>query len=221
MPEAVILSGAGPYSDPAHPFAETSQCLARLAAKNGWAAVVTEDIDAVMAEGLDGVDLIIVNAGAGEAGAGPHTPPEASTAGFGRALDRGISLLAMHCAIRSLPGYPRYHEALGGEWVPGRSWHAPVGELLVRPLHDAIVEGLCDFHVTDERLGGLRTSRGIEALAATAADDQVVAWAHRLGPARVVYSGLGHDARSYESAGHKSFLGRALCWLQPLDVFGD
>ena len=37
--------------------------------------------------------------------------------------------------------------------------------------------------------------------------------ARESGPARVVYDGLGHDTRSYGSAGHVELLRRAVEWL--------
>jgi type 1 glutamine amidotransferase len=38
-------------------------------------------------------------------------------------------------------------------------------------------------------------------------------WARESGPARVVYDGLGHDTRSYDSAGHVDLLRRTVGWL--------
>ena len=38
-------------------------------------------------------------------------------------------------------------------------------------------------------------------------------WARELGHSRLVYDGLGHDARSYESTAHRELLIRALDWL--------
>ena len=38
-------------------------------------------------------------------------------------------------------------------------------------------------------------------------------WAREHGPGRVVYDGLGHDARSYDSADHRALLLRAAAWL--------
>jgi len=223
MPQALILSGAGRYADPWHPFADTSARLAGLAADSGWEATITEDIDAALATGLDGIDLLIVNAGDSwrpvEEGApvvpGDPAIVEPARAGLAVALARGMTVLGMHISASSLRDYPQYREVLGGEWVPGRSWHPPLGEVHVRPLHDEIVEGCCDFTVVDERYTDLVIDRSVEPLAGSEGDDVVLAWANQVGPTRAIYDALGHDLRSYDSKGHRSFLRRALTWLLP------
>lgn len=226
MPSALILSGAGRYADPWHQFAQTSPLLQALAQDSGWHTVITEDIDAALADGLDGVDLIIVNAGDPWGDTTQKCDPDLIQAGADNlaiAFDRGISLLGIHCAASSLRDYPQYRQALGGEWVPGRSWHPLFGDFHVRPLHDSIVEGLSDFTLSDERYTDLLIDPDVEPLATTSDEngEYVLAWAHTYGSARVIYDALGHDARSYESCGHKSFLRRAMCWLLPQPEFED
>ncbi|MDR0284403.1 MAG: ThuA domain-containing protein [Propionibacteriaceae bacterium] len=224
MPVAVILSGAGRYADPWHPFPATSRRLQALAAENGYDVTITEDIDETLAQGLAGVDLLIVNAG-DPARAECDTPDPAlldrARAGLATAVARGMSLLGLHAAASTLRDYPDYRALLGGEWVVGQSWHPPQGEFHVRPLHDAIVEGLGDFTVIDERYTGLTIDRGVEPLAASTGEHHVLAWANQVGPGRAVYSALGHDERSYDSAGHRALLRRALSWLFPRPPFAD
>ena len=38
-------------------------------------------------------------------------------------------------------------------------------------------------------------------------------WAREHGAGRVVYDGLGHDSRSYDSPAHRDLLRRAVDWL--------
>jgi len=224
MSTALILSGSGRYADPWHPYPETSALLKGLARDSGWDVSICEDIDTRLADGLDGIDLLIVNAGdprgrVAEDHALIKKGRESLMAGF----DRGISLLGIHAAASSLGDYPQFRKALAGAWVPDHSWHPPFGELHVRPCDDPIVEGLPDFTVLDERYTDLVTDDDIEPLADTW-DDQgeyVLAWSHQYGKSRVIYDALGHDSRSYDSVGHKDFLRRVLCWLLPRQSCDD
>ena len=220
MQKAIILSGAGRYADPWHPYPETSALLEGLARDSGWDVRICENIDERLADGLDGIDLLIVNAGDPRGRlAEDHGFIEKGREGLMEGFDRGISLLGIHSAASSLGDYPQYRKALGGAWVPDHSWHPPIGEVHVRPLDDQIVEGLGDFTVFDERYTDLVTDTSIEPLVDTWDDEgeHILAWSHQYGKCRVVYDGLGHDARSYSSVGHDAFLRRILCWLMPIN----
>ena len=67
-----------------------------------------------------------------------------------------------------------------------------------------ITEGLGDISVTDERYSYLSTEPDITVLGQHAHDHlwHPVVWARDTGAGRVVYDGLGHDTRSYDSPGH-------------------
>ncbi|MCL2482953.1 MAG: ThuA domain-containing protein [Propionibacteriaceae bacterium] len=224
MPAAIILSGAGRYADPWHQYGDTSAELLTLAHDDGWDVTIAEDIDRTLADGLDGIDLLIVNAG--DSDQEPAEDPsliERGRAQLAIAFERGISVLAIHNAASSLRDYPQFRSALGGQWVTGHSWHPPIFEIHVRLEHDVIVEGLGDFTVADERYTDLLTDKDIEPLASTRDKNReyILAWAHQYGTARVIYSSLGHNTASYASRGHKAFLLRALTWLLPRPVFAD
>ncbi|MDR2930285.1 MAG: ThuA domain-containing protein [Propionibacteriaceae bacterium] len=230
MPKAIILSGSGRYADPWHPFAETSPLLAGLAHDAGWDTEIRDDIDHCLAAGLDGIGLIIVNAGDPWHNLDPdHDEPadpeviHVARAKLDAAFDRGISLLGVHCAAASLRDYPSYRAGLGGEWVPGQSWHPPRSLLHVRPLHDSIVEGLCNFTVDDERYSDLTIDPHTEPLLDVAGEDGdiVLGWARQHGSSKIVYDALGHDKASYDSCGHKSFLRRVMSWLAPHHQYDD
>jgi len=196
--------------------------LEDVARDSGWDVSICEDIDDRLADGLDGIDLLIVNAGDPRGRlAQDHALIEKGRESLTEGFDRGISLLGIHAAASSLGDYPQFRKALGGAWVPNHSWHPPLSEQHVRPLDDQIVEGLGDFTVFDERYTDLVTDADIEPLTDTWDEDgeHILAWSHHYGKSRVVYDALGHDTRSYDSEGHKDFLRRVLCWLLPRQSF--
>ncbi|WP_350347516.1 ThuA domain-containing protein [Agromyces sp. G08B096] len=223
---AVILSGSGRTADPWHPYADTSLVLAGIAREAGF------DVEIVLGplEGLasldDDVRVVIVNAGDpdgpipdGDPDPGDPSPELVSRAadGLDRALDRGVGVLAVHSAAATLRELPAYGEALGGRWVRDRSWHPEIGEAHVHIVgNHAIADGLADFTVFDERYTDLPLTGVIEPIAEheEAGIRHPLVWARELGRSRVVYSGLGHDLRSYESAAHRDLVHRALRWLR-------
>ena len=111
----------------------------------------------------------------------------------------------------------RWSKMLGGQWVPGRTMH-PKQDLFTVVVHsDAhpIVRGLANFIVFDERYSYLHTNLDITVVCEQFTDGGAhpIVWARESGLARVVYDGLGHDTRSYESAGHVELLRRTVGWL--------
>ena len=87
--------------------------------------------------------------------------------------------------------------------------------ILVRSDAHPIVRGLADFTVFDERYSYLHTNPDITVLCEHFTDGRLhpIVWARESGLARVVYDGLGHDTRSYESPGHVELLRRVVGWL--------
>ncbi len=231
---AIILSGAGRYADPWHPFAETSAALAGIVGSAGYRVDVSDDLLGGLAR-LGDADLLIVNAGdpensaaAADEGDALQAPSAgaiaAAAAGFDAALERGIGVLAVHAAASTLPELPAWHHALGGRWIPGVSWHPEIGEATVHMTGSHVIaDELEDFTVFDERYTGLRIEGVIEPIAEHEEGGMrhPIIWARELGHSRLVYDALGHDARSYDSAAHRELLGRALDWLSrvPAQVF--
>jgi hypothetical protein len=218
-PVAVIASGAGRYTDPWHPYAETSEALAGILRESGWHVDVVADPDAALTA-LEGVDLLVVNAGdpwrndAAARGADP-----AARAGLDAAIDRGIGIIAAHSALSSLRDYPAWRRVIGGAWIEGRSWHPEIGTATLRAVDDAdgIVRG--DIVVFDERYSDLEVDAGVRVLAVHDVDGAAhpAVWTHEGGGTRAVVSSLGHDARSYESAEHRALLARAARWAARRD----
>lgn len=221
---AVILNGSGRYSDPWHRHAETSEALAELVAEAGFTVEVADDVDAAVAALPDDVALVVVNAGdphgpvpeGGAASAPDASVLRAANATLEAAIERGIGIVAMHSAAASLRDYPAFEAALGARWVPDHSWHPPIGEAAVHLVgNHAIIDGLEDFSVFDERYTDFRLDGVIEPIAEHEHDGvrHPLVWAREFGRSRLVYDALGHDARSYESAGHRALLAASLDWL--------
>ena len=232
MARALILSGSGRYSDPWHPYRETSALLAEIVHDAGYEPRIETDADGALRR-LDGsVRLVVVNAGdpdgpdhgddaSGPTGRRDRVSPTAEElaagdAALAAALYRGVGILAMHAAAASLREYPTYGAALGGRWIRGSSWHPQQGEaevLLVR--EHPLTVGLDDFTVDDERYTDLHLDAEVQRLAEhdEGGRRHPLVWTRDLGASRLVYDALGHDPRSYASPGHRALLAHALRWL--------
>jgi type 1 glutamine amidotransferase len=213
--EVLIISGAGDYIDPWHRFDETSLRLAEIIAGLGHQVTVSDAVDQALAEPGE-PDLIVVNIG-NPREARPQSRIDAAERGLNRHLQRGGALLGVHVSATSMTTMSRWSQMLGGHWVTGRTMH-PKQDLFTVVVHsDAhpIVRGLTDFKVFDERYSNLHTNRDITVMCEQFTDGGLhpIVWARESGLARVVYDGLGHDIRSYESAGHLELLRRTVGWL--------
>jgi type 1 glutamine amidotransferase len=219
---ALILSGAGRYADPWHPFAETSARLAGILRDEGFDVEISEDVDARMAalSGPDAPDLLVLNIGDPGNTAPEHPEPVAERKGRDGLLAylaNARPLLAMHVTSTSLHGIPEWEGILGGVWARGTTMHPDYGPAHIRVHPDAhpIVAGLADFEVQDERYTYLRTQPGLVPLASHEHDgaEHPLLWARTYGDARVVYDALGHDTASYDSETHRVIVARAARWL--------
>ncbi|MFB7894559.1 ThuA domain-containing protein [Microbacterium sp. NPDC056044] len=216
-PRAVIATGTGRYADPWHPFPATSVRIADALRADDWQVTVDDDVDHALAH-LDGVDLLVVNAGdpwrEGGTELGRGADP-AADAGLRAAIARGIGLVAIHAALSSLRDHPAWRAAIGGEWQPGVSWHPPIGDARVRVVDgDHPVSGrMLHLDVFDERYSGLVVDAGARVLAVHDVDGAVhpAVWV-REQPTRAVVCSLGHDERSYDSPAHVELLQRAARW---------
>jgi uncharacterized protein len=215
MAEVLIVTGAGCYSDPWHPFAATSQCLANIISGLGHHVEVSDAVEEALAEPGDR-DLIVVNIG-NPVVARPQFMIDNAERGLDRHLQRGGALLGMHVSAASMTSMSGWSRMLGGHWVRGRTMHPKLdlATIVVRAGAHPIVDGLADFTVFDERYSYLHTNSDITVLCVHYTDQRMhpIVWARQSGMARVVYDGLGHDTRSYNSAGHAELLRRSVGWL--------
>ncbi|GAA5202842.1 ThuA domain-containing protein [Microbacterium jejuense] len=213
-PRVVIATGAGRYADPWHPFPATSARIAEILRADGWDAAIDDDVDHALAH-LDGVDLLVVNAGDPWRDGGEPRVDPAAAAGLAEAIARGIGLIGVHAALSSLRDHPAWREAIGGEWAPGTSWHPPIGDARVRIIDTghALTDGATDLEVFDERYSDLVVDADARVLAVHDVDgaEHAAVWV-REQPTRAVVSSLGHDERAYDSPALAALLQRAARW---------
>jgi type 1 glutamine amidotransferase len=214
MPRSLVLSGGGKFADPWHRFARTSARLADVLWSLGHHVEVTDFVSDRVAD-LAHFDLIVVNAAAGPGLSAAEQ--DAARDGLRAALDRGVGVLAMHVGVGALLRLPQWEAVTGAAWVEGQSGHPPLGPARVQTHQDRhpIVGSVPDFDVTDERYTGLRLAPGLVPLATHRHQGRQypLVWARDLGRTRVVADTLGHDPRSYDSAGHRRLLTHAVRWL--------
>ncbi|MFD7021123.1 ThuA domain-containing protein [Promicromonospora sukumoe] len=214
----LILSGRGRYEDPWHDHAATSHATAGVLGELGAVEVRGLFRDAL--DDLDSVDLLVVNGGTGRRDAdfdgsdddwrGFHD----RLAGWARA---GGAVLGLHQAANTFYDAPDWETVLGGRWVPGESMHPPIGTARFElTIGHPMTEGLSVVEAFDERYCRLRVASGTRVLGTTLDDDGAphpVLWINEAHGGRSVYSGLGHDVRSFASEGHQELLRRAASWL--------
>jgi type 1 glutamine amidotransferase len=223
-PKALLLTGAGRYSDPWHPFAETSQALAELLREAGFDVEIPADVDSAL-EGLTALDLpvlLAVNVGLPRDDRPSPGTPEAA-AGLRRWLESGGPMLVSHASSTSFLDLPEWEEGLGGCWIRGTSMHPEYGtaRIHLQGGSDPVVANIPDFDLMDERYSYLRTAPGITVHASHSYEgrEHPVMWSLHRGASprgstgRTFYDALGHDAASYESPEHRELLLRAISWL--------
>lgn len=216
MTSALIISGGRDYTDPWHPYAETSQRIAGILEAEDCTTLVT---DRVADAAFHDADLLVINAWnhdrASDGDAGLR-------AGIAAHLGAGKPLLVVHCSAMLFSAPPEsawddWEEIVGALWVRGTSMHPEFGEAQVRVETDRhpIVAGVQDFTVLDERYSFLRVAPEVEPLAWHELDGgrHPLLWAHTYRDARVVYDALGHDTRSYDSPERRELLARSAAWL--------
>ncbi|OYN88824.1 ThuA domain-containing protein [Parenemella sanctibonifatiensis] len=232
-PTIRVVRGHGRYTDPWHPFVESSDGIASVAREHPGASVDLVDAEPAALADLSGVDLVILNTGTGT---DPKSPlPEdaewaAAHEAFGAWIDGGGKVIGTHTAAASLRDWPRWSELLGGQWVRGVSMHPPRSDAHFRPvtgqeshpLLAGLPEGVRAF---DERYSKL-----------TLAPDSVPVLEHELeeqywseGPdgtqhgarqlcvwvsaAGLIYDALGHGPEAYESPGRRRLLANEIAHL--------
>lgn len=211
---ALLLSGgAPPYVDPWHPFAASSDRLAQVAEGLGWAVERADDVAGRLGQGLDGIDVLLVNAPGPDGDVDPALLEAAdrALAGF---LGRSGAVVGLHIGAVTLLGLPRWNALTGARWIQGVSGHPPLGDCVVHGHDDPRVPG--DLDLLDERYTDLELAGDRTVLVSYDGDDgrtHPLVWAREVDGTRVLVDTFGHDARSFDSTTHRELLERSLRWV--------
>lgn len=217
-----IVTGVGRFSDPWHPYAETSPRISDLLTERGHQVETTESTPEAFTD-LVATDLLILNLGGGTG----DQPRDASWLpifdGLGEWIEAGHPILAIHAAANAFPDWPAWRELLGGLWVRGVSHHPPRTEFTfdVAPAgrdHPA-VGGLTTITTLDERYSELDVADGSVPLLQHRFDDkdQIMVWAVEKEHRRAIYDGLGHNLEAYDSPDRCQLLASEVAWLLDQD----
>jgi hypothetical protein len=214
-PSALVVSGAGRFGDPWHPFPETSAALGTALRDRGYTVAVQDDAEAGLAALSAGPlpSLLVLNIG----WYGPDRFCEAATEGLLTALQTGLPTLLVHSTLTAFPDWPLWHDIVGGGWTYGTTYHpdAAPGVVLAHPDHP-LTTGLDRLAITDERYTRLWVGDGSRVFLEHEEDGQrhALGWTRSWGASPVVADALGHDAAAYRAPGRAMLLQRELEWLQ-------
>jgi type 1 glutamine amidotransferase len=218
--KVTILSGSGRYQDEWHDFTATSVEVARSLERMGLAVAVRAFKPHAVAQDVPAADLVVVNSGHGEYRPLSDGPEDRWAEAFQTLRDhraRGGALLALHMASNTLDGLDEWPEWVGGRWVQGRSMHPPIGEARVEvtTTDHPITAGLEPFSLFDELYCHLEVAPTSKVLLhhEYEGEDQPLVWVVERDGGRTVYDALGHDVRSFASAGRIDLLRREVQWL--------
>ncbi|CAH0149010.1 hypothetical protein SRABI98_00738 [Microbacterium sp. Bi98] len=212
--QAMLASADGRYTDPWHPFTDTTDCLRRVLQRIGFEVTVAP-VDEAM-QHLQDIDLLVVNAGdPWRHDAPPATGVSAaSISGIESALRGGIGVLAMHTSLSSLRDYPAWAPATGRIWLPGISMHPPISETQLSWSKHPLA-GTETLSVFDERYAYLQAIGDSEIVAEHEHDgvQHPLVWVREHLGSRIAVDLLGHDTRSYESESHLALIERLANWV--------
>ena len=216
MSRALVFTGGGDYTDPWHPYAESSEQVAEVIRSWGADLEVTGSVHDAVEALADHPDLFVVNAGAGP---DPHPSDAVLAAAATRHVDDGGILLVVHLSTGLFPGDDAWEDLIGARWIWDESGHPPRGEFVVEIEDDPLVAGIADFSIVDESYARLRLRDGSRVLAAHRNDPDgmrhPLLWTRSRDRGTVVVDLLGHDALSFESPGHRALLERAIALVPP------
>ncbi|HJE51115.1 MAG TPA: ThuA domain-containing protein [Tessaracoccus flavescens] len=216
MARILIASGVGPYADPWHPFERTSPVIAEILREAGHEVELRETDPGSLLD-LDTFDLLVVNAGGGIADAEeePSDSFDDDLQALKRYLENEGRVLSIHTSNGAFGQLPEWRKAVGGNWGPN-SFHPDIADAKFDPspggIGHLVWKGLKDIEVFDESYSGLDIDREVLPLVQHTTDGEthVMGWA--VGD-RVLFDGLGHDERSYQSESRRKLLVNEVEWL--------
>jgi hypothetical protein len=212
--EVLLVSGGGRFTDPWHPFAETSAALAAALGARGCAVELSDDADTGLTRlATDALpDLLVLNLG----WHGPDQFAEPATEALVDALRRGLPTMLAHSTLTAFPEWPLWREIAGGGWTPDVSYHPDYGPATLEPRSEhPLGAGLSALSVVDERYTDLWLDDGSAVFLEheEAGARHPLAWTRTWGASPVLADALGHDAQSYRSPDRQLLLERELDWL--------
>lgn len=216
MARIVIVSGIGLYADPWHPFERTSPRIAEVLREAGHDVELRETVPGSLLD-VASFELLVVNAGGGiaEESESPSESFDEDLEALRRYLDGGGRVLSIHTSNGAFGQLPQWRQAVGGNWG-ANSFHPDISDASFSPVPGAeghaVWKGLDGVEVFDEKYSGLVSDAGVTPLVqhTTDGDTHVMGWA--VGD-EVVFDGLGHDEKSYDSESRCRLLVNEVAWL--------
>lgn len=209
-----------------HPFERSSAALAEVLSEIGIASEITDDVEGGFAAvGRGEFDLVSVNAlrwrMLDDEKYRPHRARwafEISAAGASaveRFVREGGALLGLHTACICFDTWPAWRQLLGGRWEWGRSYHPPLGPLVIEPGEHPLVQGLGTLCLEDEIYHHLAVEPETETILRAEGEDgpQPIVWRTRPNAGRSAFDALGHDAASILHPAHRRLIQRLVAWL--------
>ena len=212
--EVLLVSGGGRFTDPWHPFPETSAALAAVLGGRGCTVQVCDDADTGLTHLAEEAlpDLLVLNLG----WHGPERFAEPAAEALVTALQRGLPTLLVHSTLTAFPQWPLWRDIAGGGWTPDVSYHPDYGPATLepRPGHP-LGAGLGPLSVVDERYTDLWLDEASDVFLEheEAGARHPLAWTRTWGASPALADALGHDAESYRSPDRQLLLERELDWL--------
>lgn len=223
MTRNLIIAGG-----PAHPFDATAPRLAAILKQNDIDSDITLDIEDGLSR-LGDYDMLTVHCLRWSMTQDPKYAPlkeqfALSLSQKGRDavmahVGKGKPLFAVHTAPISFDDWPQWGPLIGATWVWGSSGHPPLGTTHVAEPDQSneITKGLPAFDITDELYSNQIIAPDARVLMTATTEGgsgpQPILLTREQGGARIVYSALGHDERSFDHPVHQQLLGRIAGWL--------
>jgi type 1 glutamine amidotransferase len=225
----IQIWGGGPY----HPTRAQGDWWKKEFGALGHAVDYSEDREAFSEANLKATDLLVLS-GMEESVVGPEAPLEYwETAPVGGKyvyqpladahfkaymgyLAQGKPLLIHHSGILSFDECQELNEVYDGRWVRGQTFHPPYHTFKVHTQGShPCLEGIQDFEIGDELYCKLLEPKRAQVLLTADWEgvSRPLAWATNYGKAKVLFSGLGHDMKSYSSPELQRFLKNGVEWL--------
>jgi uncharacterized protein len=213
--DVLLVSGGGRFTDPWHPFPETSAALAAVLQSRGCVVTLNDDADDALASlrNTPLPSLLVLNIG----WYGPERFADPAAEGLVQALQSGLPTLIVHSTLTAFPDWPLWHEIVGGGWTYGATYHPDYGPSIVLPRpHHPMTEGFDPFQIRDERY----TQMWVDEASAVFLEHEEggerhpLGWTRVWGTSSIVADALGHDGDAYRAPGRTDLLQRELDWLE-------